>query len=72
MAAKAEGDWEFQRILMLLARNLPRMEAGLDSIRQRLVTDEAGSQFFEALMQWSGNILLRGQQVLDANGYGRN
>lgn len=70
MFARSEEEWESQRILMLLARNVPRMEVGFDEIGRHIRTDAAGEQFFEAFMQWSRNVLLRGRQTLDANGYG--
>ena len=72
MFAKAEGEWESQRILMLLARNVPRMEMGFDEIREHIRTDEAGDHFLKGFMQWSRDVLLRGRQALDANGYGLN
>jgi HEXXH motif-containing protein len=70
MLAAAEGERERQRILMLLARNVPRMQAGYDEVAQHIRTDAAGRLFVEAFMDWSRNVLQHGQTELDANGYG--
>ncbi len=70
MLAKANGQRERQFILMLLARNVPRMQSGYEEVAMHAKTDEAGRQFVDAFMQWSSDVLLRGQAELDANGYG--
>jgi hypothetical protein len=70
MLARAESEWERQCILMLLARNIPRMQAGCEVISSRIRTDDAGEPFLEAFMNWSRGILQSSQAELDANGYG--
>jgi HEXXH motif-containing protein len=70
MLAKANGQRERQFILMLLARNVPRMQLGYEEVARHVKTDEAGRQFIEAFMNWSSDVLQRGQAELDANGYG--
>jgi hypothetical protein len=61
---------ERQFILMLLARNVPRMQLGYEEVARHVKTDEAGRQFIEAFMNWSREVLQRGQAELEANGYG--
>jgi HEXXH motif-containing protein len=70
MLAEADNARERQRILMLLARNTPRMEAGHDEIAGNIRTDRDGALFVDALLKWSRNVLARGRAELDANGYG--
>jgi HEXXH motif-containing protein len=70
MLAMAENDLERNRILMLLARNVPRMQAGYIEIERNIENDEAGGLFVDAFMQWSKDVLLNGQAELDVNGYG--
>ncbi len=57
-------------MLMLLARNVPRMEAGLALIEQHAETDAEGRAFVGAFLAWAGEVIRRGNEVLDANGYG--
>ena len=54
----------------LLARNVPRMEAGDEELRRYLVTDAAGARFAGAFLDWSAEVLGRGRAILDAAGYG--
>lgn len=70
MIAGAQGIWESQRLLMLLARNVPRMEARLDEIQERVSADEPSEQFTAAFIEWSRRVRQSGRQTLDANGYG--
>jgi HEXXH motif-containing protein len=70
MLVRAESEWERQCILMLLARNIPRMQAGCEVISSQIRTDAAGKPFLEAFMNWSRGILQSSQAELDANGYG--
>jgi HEXXH motif-containing protein len=70
MLAKANGKRERQLILMLLARNVPRMQSGYEEVATHVKTDEAGSQFVDGFMKWSRDILQRGQAELDTSGYG--
>ena len=70
MLARAESEWERQCILMLLARNIPRMQAGCEVISSHIRTDAAGEPFLEAFMNWSRSILQSSQAELNANGYG--
>jgi hypothetical protein len=68
--AAADDARERQRILMLLARNTARMEAGHDEIAGHIRTDRDGAWFVEAFLKWSSNLLARARAELDANGYG--
>jgi HEXXH motif-containing protein len=70
MLAAAETDRERQCILMLLARNVPRMQAGYQEVARHIRTDEPGRLFVDAFMEWSRDVLQRGQAELDNNGYG--
>ncbi len=70
MLARANSRQERQLILMLLARNVPRMKSGYEELARHVKTDEAGRQFIDAFMRWSSDVLARGQAELDANGYG--
>jgi len=70
MLAKAKVERERQCILMLLARNVPRMQAGYEEVARHISTDAAGRSFLDAFMDWSRDVLQRGQAELDANGYG--
>jgi HEXXH motif-containing protein len=70
MLAVAASERERQHILMLLARNVPRMQAGYEEVARHIRTDEPGSLFLDAFMDWSRDVLERGQAELDANGYG--
>jgi HEXXH motif-containing protein len=70
MLAKADGRRERQLILMLLARNVPRMQSGYEEVAAHVKTDEAGGQFVDAFMKWSSDVLQHGQAELNAAGYG--
>ena len=56
--------------IFLLARNVPRMEAGYEEIAAHVETDTDGARFIETFMEWSRRVLSRGREMLDANGYG--
>jgi hypothetical protein len=51
-------------ILVLLARNVPRMEAGFATISQHIKTDEPGKVFIDAFLDWSDQVLRRGRRAL--------
>jgi HEXXH motif-containing protein len=70
MLAAAETERERQSTLMLLARNVPRMQAGYQEVARHIRTDEPGRLFVDAFMDWSRDVLQRGQTELDNNGYG--
>jgi HEXXH motif-containing protein len=70
MLDSADDDTERDHILMLLARNVPRMQAGFAEIEKNIQADAAGEVFIDAFMTWSRDVLDRGQAVLDAGGYG--
>jgi hypothetical protein len=70
MFDSAENETERQHILMLLARNVPRMEDGFAEIACHIQTDRAGSVFVQTFMDWSRVILAKGRVILDGNGYG--
>jgi HEXXH motif-containing protein len=57
-------------MLMLLARNVPRMEAGMDEIEPNIETDAEGRVFVGAFLDWAREVIGRGNAVLDKNGYG--
>jgi HEXXH motif-containing protein len=52
MLRRAANERERQRILMLLARNVTRIEAGHDEIKVRIRTDSDGAKFVGAFLQW--------------------
>ena len=56
--------------IFLLARNVPRMDAGYEEIAAHVETDADGAVFVDAFMAWSRGVLARGHAILDANGYG--
>ncbi len=70
MLAAAQDERQRQSILMLLARNVPRMQSGYEEVEKHIKTDAAGRLFVDAFMRWSCDVLRRGQAELDANGYG--
>jgi HEXXH motif-containing protein len=70
MLAVAEREFERQCILMLVARNVPRMQFGYSQIATRIKMDADGRLFLDSFMDWSRAILQRGWAELDANGYG--
>jgi HEXXH motif-containing protein len=57
-------------VVFLLARNVPRMEAGYEEISRHIETDADGKVFVDAFMAWSRAVLTRGRAILDATGYG--
>lgn len=68
---EGESDPELrERQLMLLARNVPRMEAGMDEIVQNVQTDADGKLFVDAFLSWATDVISRGNRLLDAHGYG--
>ena len=64
------SDEEKDRAIHLLARNVPRMEAGQEEIEAHIRTDADGAMFVGAFMTWSGHVLAKGRAILDAHGYG--
>lgn len=69
MLAEAGDALERQRILRLLARNVPRMEAGFEVIERHIETDAPGQQFVGSFMAWSKKILQQGRlQLIAASG----
>jgi len=59
-----------EQAVYLLARNVPRMEAGYDELGRHLQTDEDGAAFQSGFMAWSAEVLSAGRAILDAEGYG--
>jgi HEXXH motif-containing protein len=70
MLAAEPDEGNQRRIMMLLARNVPRMEAGFTEIDRSIETDDAGRRFVQAFMDWSRRVLDEGRRQLDAGGYG--
>jgi HEXXH motif-containing protein len=70
MLSKTEDASERTRILMLLARNVPRMKSGHDEIAAHIQTDDAGTIFVRTFLAWSSAVIEDGQKTLDSNGYG--
>jgi len=70
MLSKAEDASERTRILMLLARNVPRMKSGHEEIVTHIKTDDAGSIFIRYFLAWSWDVIQEGQRALDSHGYG--
>lgn len=69
-AAAPVGDPLRDQAVYLLARNVPRMEAGREVLREHLRTDEVGRAFAAAFDRWSGDVLQAGRSILDEAGYG--
>lgn len=59
-----------QQAVYLLARNVPRMEAGYDELDRHLRTDADGAVFRDAFMSWSREVLDTGRAIMDKEGYG--
>jgi HEXXH motif-containing protein len=70
MLSEAEDQFERTRILMLLARNVPRMQSGHDEIAAHIKTDNAGSIFVRSFLDWSSQVLQDGRDKLESHGYG--
>ncbi len=70
MLAASQSERERQYILMLLARNVPRMQEGYEEVSRHIETDAAGRLFVDAFMKWSADILQCGHAELNASGYG--
>lgn len=59
-----------RQAIYLLARNVPRMEAGHAELDRHLRTDEIGATFRSAFAAWSEEVLAKGRAILDSEGYG--
>jgi HEXXH motif-containing protein len=66
----AEADELRPQAVYLLARNVPRMEAGQEVLKRHLVTDSEGEGFRDAFISWSDEVLGAGRAILAAEGYG--
>jgi HEXXH motif-containing protein len=53
-------------MLALLARNVPRMEAGFATIHQHMQTDAVGKIFIGAFLDWCDRVLTSGRRILQA------
>lgn len=58
------GDENRSRWLELLARNVPRMEEGLDVIRRNAQLDRAGRIFMDGFYRWAESVLEHGNRLL--------
>lgn len=67
--AAAEPDLR-QDAVFLLARNIPRMEAGYEELDRHLETDDEGTAFCKGFMHWSREVIAEGRAILDAEGFG--
>ena len=65
MLEREEDDQIRADILVLLARNVPRMEAGFVTIQRHIRTDKAGEVFIDAFLDWSDRVLRAGRRVLE-------
>ena len=66
----AVDDEQRRHAVYLLARNVPRMEAGDREIADHIRTDADGALFVAAFRTWSRAVLTRGRAILDENGFG--
>jgi HEXXH motif-containing protein len=67
----AEPDPEaHEHLLMLLARNLPRVAAGVETVALHLRADADGAAFADAFLAWARAVIAWGDRALDENGYG--
>lgn len=66
MMLETEEDAERRAdIVVLLGRNVPRMEAGAETIRRHATVDADGEVFMEAFMAWSDRVIAAGRRILD-------
>ena len=56
MLAAAQTEREWQHILMLPARNVPRMQEGYEEVSRHIETYAAGRLFVDAFMKWSQDV----------------
>ena len=70
MIAEEEDPAVRERMVLLLARNVPRMQAGCATLGASLCTDAAGAVFCGAFMDWAESILVTGEEVLAEHGFG--
>jgi hypothetical protein len=56
-------------LLRLLARNVPRMQCGFDTLVRHLKVDDDGRKFFDAFLSWSARVLQDGRRILQETGY---
>jgi hypothetical protein len=70
MIAAEEDPAVRERMVLLLARNVPRMQMGFATLRESLRTDPAGAVFCGAFMRWAEAILATGEEVLAEHGFG--
>lgn len=71
--AMIEGEEDpriLERMVLLLARNTPRMRSGCGELERTLRTDRPGEVFFGAFLAWADEILARADQTLDRHGFG--
>ena len=61
---KVSQGQEYQKWLVLLQNNLPRMQAGHETLKQHLQTDYNGEAFFKGFFEWSEAVLAQGQSIL--------
>jgi hypothetical protein len=64
MLEREEDDRARADIYKLLARNVPKMEAGFATLREHVQTDAEGACFMDAFLAWSDQVLRRGRQML--------
>jgi HEXXH motif-containing protein len=64
MIEREEDDRARADIFKLLARNVPKMEAGFATIREHVRTDAEGACFMDAFLAWSDQVLRRGRRML--------
>jgi hypothetical protein len=50
--------------VLLLERNVPKMEAGYAEIKRHARTDDSGAVFLDSFMSWSRAVLTRGREIL--------
>jgi hypothetical protein len=70
MLKQVAEDEEKTHILMLLARNVIRMQSGYELIDKQIKTDNEGRLFVSAFMGWSAVIIKESLNVLAKNGFG--
>lgn len=70
MIAPEEDPEIRDRMVLLLARNVPRMQMAAATVRRSLRTDAAGAAFCGAFMAWAEEILAEGEKVLGEHGFG--
>jgi hypothetical protein len=56
------------KMLHLLAANVPRMELGFEEVERNIQVDLPGRMFIDSFLRWSERVIVEGNKVLEAHG----